>query len=443
MKVVPLYGSSGNGHPAHGQAARLVAALDVGSSKISCMIGEMRGLKRRSGNAVPALRITGVGVQAARGVRGGVVTDAGGAERAVRRAVDSAERMAGVTLEEVFVNISGGRPLCETLTARMDVPGGGPVDRGHVAQVVSRALNQRRDDRREVVHVTPAQFVLDGGPGVPRAEGMYADSLAAHVNVVSVERGPLRNLEQVIARCMLKPAGFLVAPYAAARAVLVKDEIELGVTVIEIGAANTSVAVFAEGRLEHACVIPVGSAHITSDIAIGLGTSLEEAERLKTLNGSVLPGVEDDLEDIGVSMLGESGPDASQRLPRSYLNGVIRPRAEEILELARDEIMACPAARNGRRVVLTGGGCQLVGMREMAERVLERTVRIGAPRQIAGMPQGMETPAFAVVAGLLRGALESDSQSFLLPPEGMRSEMRATGTDGYFSRVKQWINQSF
>jgi len=144
-----------------------------------------------------------------------------------------------------------------------------------------------------------------------------------------------------------------------------------------------------------------------------------------------------------VSMLGESGPDAAQQIPRSWLNGVIRPRVEEILELARDEIMACPAARNGRRVVLTGGGCQLVGMREMAERILERTARIGAPRQIAGMPQGMETPAFAVVAGLLRGALEAGNQSFLLPSGARDRSYQATGTDGYFSRVKQWINQSF
>ncbi len=443
MKVVPLYPHSSSDRPGMSSGVRIVTALDVGSSKISCMIAEVRGVRRSSGSAVPAVRITGFGVQAARGIRSGVVVNVEEAEKAVRLAMDAAERMAGVTVEDVHMNISGGRPRCTTLHAEIRVEGGGPVAAHHVSRVVAQATAAFSEPAREVVHVTPSSFHLDGGPAVLLAEGMYADRLGVRVNAISVDRGPLRNLETMIERCMLRPAGFVIAPYAAARAVLTDDERELGVVVVEVGAASTSVAIFAEGRLEHASMLPVGSEHITRDIAAGLGTPLAEAERLKTLHGSVLPGVHDDLEGLSVPLLGEEGPGAMQHLPRSMLGGIIRPRVEEILELVRDELTGCAAAKAIRRVVLTGGGSQLVGMREMAEHVLERTARIGSPRIIAGMPKAMQTPAFAVVAGLLRDAIEPDGQSFRLPSaNGAGPRMTASG-GGYLSRVREWLGQSF
>ncbi len=443
MKVVSLYPSK-SGEPASLSGARLVAALDIGSSKISCMIGEVRGLKRRSGGAVPAARITGFGVQAARGVRGGVVVDATAAEQAVRLAVDAAERMAGVRLEEVHVNISGGQPKCETVQAEISIDGGGPVGARHVARVIGQALGRcRAQDGREIVHVTAARFSLDGGPGLLKAEGLHADRLRADVNVISLQRGVLRNLEMVIERCMLRPAGFVIAPYAAARAVAVADELELGVTVVEIGAANTTWAAFEDGRLEAAGAIPVGSGHVTNDIAMLLGVPLKEAERLKTLDGSVLPGIGDDNDAISASMLGEMGAGAMQQLPRSMLDKVIRARMEEILEMTRDALRACPARTAGHRLVLTGGGSQLVGLRELAEQIFGAPVRIGQPRQIAGMPQVMETAAFAGVAGLLRAAMEPDDLGFLPAHEAMAGAELETGTGGYFSRVRQWFGQSF
>jgi len=443
MKVVSLYPSALSDSPMPGGGARLVAALDIGSSKISCMIGEVRGLRRRGGHSVPAARITGFGVQAARGVRAGVIVDMEAAEKAVRLAVDAAERMAGVHLEEVHVNLSGGRPECVTVQARIGIEGGGPIGRQHASYVMHKALAQcRMQDKRQIVHVTPARFFLDDGPGVLKVEGLHADTLRADVNVISIGRGVLRNLETVIARCMLRPAGLLAAPCAAARAVVVDDELDLGVMVLDMGAENTSWAVYEGGRMEAAGFVPLGSAHVTRDIATVLGVSMKEAERQKTLNGSLLPALEDDFDTVNLPMLGETGPGAIQQVPRAMLNKIIRARVEETLEMVREAARKALDAGE-RRIVLTGGGSQLVGMRELAEKIFDCPARIGQPRQIAGMPQAMMSPAFAGVAGLLRSAMKPDDQSFLPERDLSAKACAMTGTGGYFSRVRQWLGQSF
>ncbi|MCF6195896.1 MAG: cell division protein FtsA, partial [Emcibacter sp.] len=217
-----------------------IAALDIGTSKICCFIATV-------GEGKP--QVIGIGHQMSKGLKSGTVVDMEETETSIRAAVDTAERMAGVTVEDVHMNISGGRPRCTTLRAEIRVEGGGPVGAHHVSRVVAQATGTFSEPAREVVHVTPSSFHLDGGPAVLLAEGMYADRLGVRVNAVSVDRGPLRNLETMIERCMLRPAGFVIAPYAAARAVQTDDERELGVVVVEVGAASTSVAIFAEGRL--------------------------------------------------------------------------------------------------------------------------------------------------------------------------------------------------
>ncbi len=444
MTVVSLYPQT-VGESGGSLGARTVAALDIGSSKICCVIAEVRRYRGQRREQLLPARITGIGVQASRGVKGGVIVDAQAAEAAVRLAVDAAERMAGVTLEEVMVNISGGRPGCTTLKAMMEIPRGGPVRNRHVSQLVAQAVAGFREPKREIIHVTPAAFSLDGSPETHEdVIGMHADRLAALVNVLSIERGPLRNLEMLLSRCLLKPAGILLSAQAAARAVLVEDEAELGCAVVDIGADTTSMALFVRGRLEHAATLPVGSGHITRDLALGLNIPLAEAERLKTLHGSVLPGLDEDLETLDLPMLGEEGTGTMQQVPRSLLSGIIRPRVEEILELVRERLAEGGMQRLGvRRVVLTGGGAQLLGLREMAERVLGGTARIGSPRPFTGLPKAMESPMFAVVAGLLRNAMEPVRQTFLPAPEG-EEEPRRTGTDdscrgGYLSRVKAWL----
>ncbi len=439
MNVVPIRRPAGQTRGKVPETSSIIAALDIGSSKIGCLIGEvMPGPRRGSANATQQVKVLGVGHQASHGVRAGAVVDLDAAEKAIRLAVDAAERMAQKTVSEVFVNVSGGRPRCESQSAEVAV-GGSTVTDDHVERVVMQAVASFDAGRRVIVHSTPLQFGLDEARGIADPLGMFGERLWAEVNLLTLEQGMLRNLALVVERCHLSVAGFVAAPYASGRSVLVEDETSLGVTLIEMGGATTSFAVFQDGHLTFSDVLPVGGQHITNDIARGLSTTIAHAERMKTLYGSALPSVWDDREMLSVPLVGEEGFDTVQKLPRSLLTGIIRPRLEETFEMIRERLERSPAARRaGRRVVLSGGASQLPGVRELASQHLDRHVRLGAPHSLPGLPDAARNQAFAVAIGLLNYALKPDRQVFNL--YGRRGE---AGGNGYFVRVGRWIKESF
>ena len=432
--IVPLFPQrpEDGGRPAHSD---IVAALDIGSTQIACLIGEVR---QRRGQGVASLDIIGHGVYASRGVKAGVIVDPSAAERCIRLAVDKAERMAGTQVAEVWVNLSGGSPRTETLEATLEV-NGREVTQAHLAALSGRALSGFDAGSRLVVQVVPAGFSLDGGPWISDPEGLAADKVTGRVNVVTMHRGPLRNLETTLAAAQLQVAGLMVSPLAAAESVLAEDERELGVTVVDIGAAQTSWAAFREGMLLEAGMLPVGGHHVTQDIAAGLSTPIAEAERLKTLHGSVLPAELSEEEMLSIPVLGEQGPGGWQQVPRSTLHTIIRPRMEEILEMLRDAIVGLPAAAR-QRLVFTGGGAQLAGLPQLAEELLGARVRVGGVRTIAGLPPVLSGPAHAVVSGLLLSAVKPDAQGFALVRE---AETMMTATGGYLGRVRKWFQESF
>ena len=221
---------------------------------------------------------------------------------------------------------------------------------------------------------------------------------------------------------------------------LVSDEMELGVTLIDMGGATTSVAVFADGKLVYADVIGMGGMHITSDIARGLSTTVAQAERLKTLSGNALPTLYEDRELLTVAQLGEMGADAVQKVPRSVLTGIIRPRVEEIFEHVAQRLEANPVTRKaGRRVVLAGGGTLLTGMREAASQILDRNVRLGTPHGLSGLPDAAKSGAFAVSTGLLKYASEPDVHTAVLP----QITGAVANNGSYFRRMGRWIKESF
>lgn len=440
MNVVPLQSQPAVSRGRSPERTGLVAALDIGSTKICCLIGDVAPAKRKlpGGNERDELTVVGVGHQASRGVNCGAVVDLDEAERAIRLAVDAAERMAGRTVSEVFVNVSGGRPCCTTHTARIRLPGAA-VTGDDVNTVLGEAVRGIDPGKRIVLHATPIRFDLDEAKGIREPVAMYGERLGVELNAVTVESGPARNLALAVERCHLSIAGLAVAAYAAGRASLVEDELTLGVTVVEMGGATTSIAVFQDGHLIHADVIPIGGHHITRDLASGLSTTIAHAERLKTLYGSALASVWDDRETIAIPLLGErGGTDTGQKVPRSMLTGIIRPRLEETLEMVRDRLAGSQVARNaGRRVVLSGGASQLTGLREMAAQILERNVRLGVPQGLPGLPDAARTPAFAVAVGLLNYALRPDLRLISVPRFDRRGERN------YLARVGRWLKESF
>ncbi len=441
MSVVQLHGKTQGRTPVAPKGA-VVAALDVGSTKISCLIAEVQPPKHKSsdGQEHNVLRILGFGHHLSRGVRGGAIVNVDEAERAIRVAVDAAERMAQRTIGEVYVNVSGGRPQSRLHCSRI-VTQTGQVSPRDLENVLNEALNQVDPGRRSVLHLAPIHYHLDESRGVKEPLGMFGEELGLDLGVVTVEPSHLNNLALAVSRAHLATAGFVIAPYAASKSVLAEDEQALGVTLIDMGGATTSFAIFHDGHLVHADVIPLGGQHITNDIARGLSTTIAHAERMKTLWGSALASQTDDREMIAVPLLGERGVDTVQKVPKSMLTGIIRPRVEEIFEMLRDKLETCGAAHlAGKRAVLTGGASQLNGAREVASLWLDRQVRMGIPEPVAGMPEAAHAPGFAVCAGLLNYALRPDTH-YALPQEKARAI--ETAQLSYVRKMGRWIAESF
>lgn len=439
MTVVPLNQQSVAGRGKQPEKTGVIAALDVGSSKVCCLIGRVAPVRRRlpGDRDGHEIRVIGIGHHASRGVHSGSIVDLDEAERAIRLAVDAAERMAEVTISEVFVNVSGGRPQCHAHSGGIRVAGP-TVTADDVNELLRSTIAQIDSGNRFVLQAAPVKFDLDAARGVRDPVGMFGERLSVELNAITIDPGAARNLALAVERCHLSIGGLAVAPDAAGRAVLVEDELALGVTLIEMGGSTTSIAVFCDGHLIHSDVIPVGGRHITNDLGCGLSTTLAHAERMKTLHGSALPSVWDERELLSVPLVGETGAETVQKVPRSALTRIIQPRLEEIFELVRKRLAASPVAdRAGRRVVLTGGASQLTGAREMATQCLDRHVRLGAPHALPGLPEAAQNPSFAVGVGLLHCAMKPDSGLMTLPA------LRRSPGRAYLRRVGRWFRDSF
>jgi len=407
----------------------IVTALDVGSNKVCCFIA-----RADSGGGI---RVIGIGHQVSRGMRAGVVTDMEAAEASIRAAVDAAERMAGETAQGVFANVSSGHLASRTVSAEIDIAGHA-INDNDVRRVLLQARARIGKGEGDILHALPIGHIVDGSRGVRDPRGMFADRLGVQLHVLAAAPGPIRNLRTVIERCHLEIRGLAASAYVSGLSCLVDDEMDLGVTLLDMGAGTTSVSVFYEGAMVHADVIPVGGGHVTNDIARGLSTTANHAERMKTLYGSAIPSPADEREMVTVPQVGETGTDAVQQVPRSILVGIIQPRIEETLELVRDRLKAGGFVRMaGRRLVLTGGAGQLTGVRELAARVLDKQVRIGRPLRIQGLAEATEGPAFSACAGLLTYAIRRPDESRDVV------EAAATQQGGRLLRVGRWLRENF
>ena len=425
--------------PAH--RSGIVTVLDVGSSKVCCVVARLKPcedgklLRGRSHR----IHVIGIGHQKSEGVKSGVVTDLDRAEHAVRLAVDSAERMAGLTVDSLIVNMTAGRLRSESFTATINL-GGHEAGEGDVKRVLAAGAKQAIKAEREVVHSLPVGFSLDAERGVRDPRGMVGDTLGVDMHVLTADSAPMRNLELAINRSHLSVERMVATPYASGLAALVDDELEMGAACIDMGGGTTTISVFNEGRFIHADAIPIGGNHVTLDLAKGLSTSIAAAERLKVMHGSALPGSADDRDLVSIQPIGEES-DVAQQVPRSMMTRIIRARIDETLELLRERINKSGyGSLVGRRIVLTGGASQLSGLPEAARRLLGRNVRIGRPLGVAGLPEAAKGPAFSVPVGLLIYPQVAAFESH--PAQGM-SRLRMTGTGGRLHRMSEWFRDSF
>lgn len=417
-----------------------LAALDVGTSKIACLIARLTP----AGEVAPGdwrthrIRVVGIGHQRSLGVKHGLVVDMDEAERAIRQTVDAAERMAGMQIDRVVVTASGGRLASEHFAAKRAI-GGREVAASDIHRVLEASAAHHLHRGRVAVHSLPTGFSLDGVNGIREPKDMIGDELGVDLHVATCDQAAARNLILAVERGHLGVEGMAAAPYVAGLSVLEPDEAEMGVVVVEMGAGSTSLAVFAKGEMVHLDAVTLGGNHVTMDIARGLDARLADAERLKTFHGSAISSSSDDRETVSFDHVGERGPHKAHA-PKSHLVRIIRPRVEETLEFLRDRLArAGYPSGPSRRIVLTGGACQLTGVAEAARRILGGQVRIGRPIGVEGLPDPARSPAFAAAAGLLVYPQVAGREYF----EPHRAERAATGTDGYMTRVGRWLKESF
>ena len=407
----------------------LIAALDLGTTKCVCFIARVQGGQN--------LRVIGIGHQESRGLRNGAIVDMEAAEAAILNAVHTAEQTAGETLRHLIVNVSGGHPLSHRISTDVAVSGT-EVGDADIRRALSQGRTQFAPNGRRMLHFIPLSYRVDGSRGVRDPRGMAGGRLGVDMHVVTAEAGPLRNLVTCISRAHLDVGSLVVSPYASGLACLVEDETDLGVTLIDMGGGTTSIAVFYDGSVVHTDCLPVGGAHVTNDIARGLSTPVNHAERLKTLHGSCLPSANDQREILTVPPIGDENPNHAQHVPKSYLVGIIQPRLEETFEMIKARLEASGFDRiAGRRVVLTGGASQLQGVRDMAASFLDKQVRMARPSGIVGLSESTSGPAFSTAAGLLQYALLERTEGL---HRGLQGGFQAAEpAHGVLGRVGSWL----
>lgn len=404
----------------------LIAALDIGTSKVCCLIARVDS---RGG-----MRIVGRGFHRAKGMKNGGITNLSEVENSIRSAVDLAEQSVGEKLKSVLVSITSPSIQSQTIEAEIQLSPY-PIGNSDVNKLLTRALGQFSTEDEAVIHRIPINYSIDGDDNKVDPRGMTGETLGVRLNIITTNSTSVRNINSVVERSLLEVSGMVASPYASGLSCLVDDEKELGCTLIDIGAGTTGIAVFMNGQLEYADVLPVGGNHITNDIAFGLTTTVTHAEKLKNLYGCAFPSPHDEKEILNVPLVGENEDTGSFQIKKSDLIGIIVPRVEEIFELVKKRLDS-EGLYNipSRRVVLTGGSSQLQGIREAAAFVLDRQVRIGRPYNITNLPEGMDGPAFSTAAGILRYAMNSQPKERNITTEKKTEK---------FGRIGKWFLQSF
>jgi cell division protein FtsA len=419
----------------------ILSVLDVGASKIVCLIARLTPMEPSDSlrGRTHRCKVLGIGHQRSNGVKGGAVVDLQAAEQAARLAIDAAERMAGVEVGGVIVNMSGGLLASRRFSASVSLRGKS-VSEHDIHRVLEAAAAANVQPGRTVLHALPTGFWLDAAGDVRDPKGMIGAELGADLHIASCDFATARNLMLAVERCHLRVEAMVATPYAAGLSTLVDDEAELGAAVVDFGGGSTTVGVFSGGRLIHVDAVAVGGIHVTRDIARGLNVSIADAERLKTLYGACTASASDDRESIAIHRLGDD-MDHPSHLPKSELLRIIRPRVEEILELVRDRLRASGhAAQAGRRLVMTGGACQLTGMPELARAIISNQARIGRPLGIEGLPESGKSPSFAAAVGLMVYP-QMAGLEFCEPARHVSRQAHEEG--GYAARVGRWLKESF
>lgn len=382
----------------------VIASIDIGSAKTVCLIAHVVD---DEGGA----EVIGIGHVASKGVKSGTIIDLKETEQSVKKAVHAAETMAakvmkGYPLRDVVMSIPSTYTTSTRASATIKILGQ-EITEADIQTALLRLEEDEQDDTHAIIHSIPTGYNVDGHDGVENPIGMHAESVKVAMHCVKAEVSALKNVISCAEKNHLDVDCLCIAPYAAGLASLVDDEKEMGCLVIDMGAGVTSYAVFYKGDMIHAGAVPVGGMHVTNDMASLLNTPFAEAERIKVLHGTCAGALSDANIMIDVPTLGEESGIHDRQVPRTDIVNIIRPRIEETFEIIRSDIdVNGMDVFTGGRLVLTGGACQLAGVRDLAAAMLNKQVRIGKPLALAGLADSITGPEFAKTAGLIHYACE-------------------------------------
>jgi len=417
---------------------RLVAGLDIGTSRTTAIIAEVVGDLPKH----PNLKVLGVGQSRTSGLRRGVVADIEETTRSITKAMQDAERMAGVTVDHVYGGIAGEHVQAMTSSGVVAV-NGDDVTRADVERANEVARTQAIPADRELLHAIPQEYRVDKNHGIRDPIGMVGMRLETEMYLVTIGASPATNLRRAVERAGYHVRELVLEPLASAFSVLTDDEKELGVALVEMGAGTTDLAVFHEGKIRFLGTVGFGGNNVTSDIVHGLGVTQADAERLKESYGCAYePMMKDSHEVIQLPSTVAQG---ERQIPRELLAHIIHQRMDEIFEMVNREITGAGfAGRLSAGVVLTGGASAIPGAAELAADVFGTGVRVGSPAaSVGGLSDAVESPRFATVVGL---ALYGGQRLAVGVPgaaSGRRRGVSSPGVDRLAQRVKTWLQDFF
>jgi cell division protein FtsA len=406
------------------EAKNLVVGLDIGTSKIVAIVGEIK--------PEGALEVIGVGMHESSGMKKGMVVNIDATVSAIQRALGDAELMADCKIREVYTGIAGSHIKSQNANGMVKIKDD-EVAQADIDRVLETASSVSLPGDQQVLHVLEQEFNIDGQGGIKKPLGMSGKRLEVEVHIVSGAVAAAQNIMKCLHRCGLEVSEMILQPLASSKAVLTEDEKELGVCIVDIGGGTTDVAVFTGGAIRHTAVIPIAGDQITNDIAMALRTPLKDAEDIKIKYGCALRQLSGD-GPIEVPSVGERG---ARMLSRQTLAEVIEPRVEELYSLVQTELR-----RSGfddllsSGIVITGGSSAMQGMVELGEEVFHLPVRLGLPHYVGGLSDVVKAPRFSTGVGLLLYGLERYQRHQV-------ARMDSNSFGDVLGRMKGWFQSNF
>jgi cell division protein FtsA len=404
----------------------VIAGLDLGSTKVCVIVAEQND---------DGVDIIGIGSVPCNGLKKGIVVNIDATVRAIKAAIEQAETMSGVKINTVYAGIAGSH------VTGMNKEGVAAIANREVAQSdIDRVLEQARaiplPGDRQVLHVLPQEYIVDGHNGIPEPIGMNGVRLEARCHLVTAATHAVENIIKCAERVNLHVAEVVLEPLASAAAVLSPDEREIGVALVDIGGGTTDVVIYVDGAIVHTSVIPIGGINLTNDVASGLRTPVAEAERIKMKYACASTAMVDEDETIEVPSVGGRGP---RVLSRRVLAEIVESRVEEIFQAVRHVVHESGYADMlASGVVITGGSTLLDGMAELAEQVLSLPVRRAVPQGIGGLVDVVKSPAFATGVGLVKYGAEQLQKS-----RELSEDFELPVRSAFGGRIGQWFREVF